>query len=223
MAKDIKVRLTFVSDILGTAPNNPQIYEEFIYKKDPESEINTLDDEIETLGADAVIDKGMTVFHKDADGPFLYDYAIRGFIKESIMHLRNAGNPVAKKLTAYKKKIDGLVHVYPNHIHFKGVTNISVAQRPLRAQTMQGERITLSCSEEIAAGAKISFLIKLENDDLEPAVRAALDHGLSVGIGQWRGSGGKGKFYWEEIGEDGKVVYSNEAEYKALAEMEVDW
>ena len=223
MAKDIKVRVTFTSEVLGTAPNNPQIYEEYIYKKDPESEINTLDDEIETLGADAVIDKGMTVFHKDTEGPFLYDYQIRGFIKESIAHLRNANDPVAKKLTAYKKKIDGLVHVYPGHIHFKGVTGINVVQRPLRAQTMQGERITLACSEEIAAGATVSFLIKIENPDLEPAIRVALDHGLSVGIGQWRGSGGKGKFYWEEIGENGEVIYSNKAEYDALNNLEVDW
>jgi hypothetical protein len=34
-----------------------------------------------------------------------------------------------------------------------------VFQRPLRAETMRGPRVTLACSEKIEAGATASFLI----------------------------------------------------------------
>ena len=53
------------------------------------------------------------------------------------------------KLKAYKKIIDGCIFTYPRRmpIHFDGeITNL---QRPLRAQTMQGERICLANSEVI--------------------------------------------------------------------------
>lgn len=76
--KEIKVKLTFTEPILGTSPANPEVYREFIGSKSPDA--LSVEDEVAALGADAVADKGMTVFPRLDDGtPFLYDYQIKGF------------------------------------------------------------------------------------------------------------------------------------------------
>jgi hypothetical protein len=81
-------------------------------------------------------------------------------------------------------------------------------QRPLRAQTAQGERISLAISDEIPAGATVEFSIAMLLDTHEKVVREWLDYGRWSGIGQWRNSG-HGKFYWEELDDDGNVIGSN--------------
>lgn len=58
--KKIKVKLTFVEPVLGTWPSNQNIAREFIASKSPDAA--TVEDEVAALGADAVADKGMTVF-----------------------------------------------------------------------------------------------------------------------------------------------------------------
>ena len=65
---------------------------------------------------------------------------------------------------------------------------------------MQGERVSLACSEEIPAGATLTFSVTLLSDDHEALLREWLDYGRFSGIGQWRNSG-KGRFLWEEIAE----------------------
>ena len=71
-------------------------------------------------------------------------------------------------------------------------------QRPLRASTPQGERVSIAISESIAAGAQVEFTIQCFVEDDIDLVREWLDYGRFNGIGQWRNSG-KGRFTWEEI------------------------
>lgn len=74
--KKIKVKLTFVEPVLGTWPSNQNIASEFIASKSPDAA--TVEDEVAALGADAVADKGMTVFPRNENGePVLYDYQAR--------------------------------------------------------------------------------------------------------------------------------------------------
>ena len=80
--KTIKIKLTFTEPILGTSPTNEDIYRDFIGSKAPDAA--TIDDEVAALGVDAVAEKGMTVFPRLPDGtPFLYDYQIKGFFKDT--------------------------------------------------------------------------------------------------------------------------------------------
>ena len=71
-------------------------------------------------------------------------------------------------------------------------------QRPLRAQTPQGERVSIAISDMIAAGAQIEFTIQYLNEKDERFIREWLDYGQLNGIGQWRNSG-KGRFTWEAV------------------------
>ena len=102
------------------------------------------------------------------------------------------------KLTAYKKGIDGLIFVQPRMIPIHVNGEITECQRPLRAQTAQGERVSLANSEQIPAGSTCEFEIVLLDDSHEKAVREGLDYGALRGIGQWRNSG-KGRYSYESI------------------------
>lgn len=195
--KTLKVKLTFTEPILGTCPQNEDIYRDFIGSKAPDA--STVDDEVAALGADAVVEKGKTVFPRLDDGtPFLYDYQIKGFLKDTVGGLRKVKGTQASKIKAYKKEIDKLIFPEPRCIPILFDGNITECQRPLRAQTMQGERVSLAISESIPAGATVEFTITMLSDEHEALVKECLDYGRFSGIGQWRNSG-KGRFTWEEI------------------------
>lgn len=193
----LKVKLAFIEPILGTSPANEDIYREFIASKAEDAA--TIEDEVAALGAEAVAEKGMTVFPRMEDGtPFLYDYQIKGFFKDTCGGLRKVKGSVSAGIKAYKKEIDKPIFPEPRCIPFDSYGEIGVCQRPLRAQTAQGERVSLAMSEEVPAGASVTFDIVCLTDDHVKAVREWLDYGRFSGIGQWRNSG-KGRFTWEEV------------------------
>lgn len=195
--KEIKVRITFIEEVLGTSSNNPEIHREYIASKAPDAA--KISEEVEAIGVEDVVEKGMTVFPRTNDGkPFFWDYQIRGFFKDACSSLRKVTGSESSKIKAYKKEIDGLIFVEPRVIPFNLSGEIGECQRPLRASTAQGERIALSHSETVPAGSTVEFTILLLNASHEKAVREWLDYGRLRGIGQWRNSG-KGKFTWEEI------------------------
>ena len=202
--KEIKVRITFTEPILGTSPANPDVYREFIGSKSPEA--LSVEDEVAALGADAVAEKAMTVFPRTEDGtPFLYDYQIKGMLKDSCKALAAAGKagyPGGKAcagLKAYKKAIDGLIFVYPREIPYDlhGL-KMGYCERPLRASTPQGERVSIAKSESVPAGSTAEFEIECLDPGLEAMVRECLNYGTKRGLGQWRNSG-KGRYEWEEL------------------------
>ena len=206
--KKLTAKLTTFEPVLGTSPNNADIYREFIASKAPDA--STVEDEVAAVGADSVAEKGTTVFPRDENGqPFFWDYQIKGMFKDACQMLARvpgkdengkkikSGNESAK-LTAYKKVIDGLIFVQPRKIPIQFDGEIEICQRPLRAQTAQGERVALAASEQIPAGAEITFSVICLNDEHVKAVREWLDYGFLRGLGQWRNSG-MGRFVWEEL------------------------
>lgn len=195
--KEMRVRLTLLEEILGTASNNPEIHSEFIASKAPDAK--SREEEIEAIGVDAEIEKGMTVFPRNAEGqPIMWDYQVKGFFKDACGMLRKVSDSKSSKIKAYKKEIDGLIFVQEREIPFRFDGKIGNCQRPLRAQTAQGERVSLANSETIPAGTTLEFTIECLVDSDMAAVREWLDYGRLRGLGQWRNSG-KGKFQWEKI------------------------
>jgi hypothetical protein len=107
----------------------------------------------------------------------------------------------SSKLKAYKKVIDGLIFPQPRKILFELPKDDTIGncQRPLRAQTAQGERIALANSETVPAGTSITFEINmLDEKSHRPLVVEWLNYGALKGFGQWRNSG-KGRFTWKEV------------------------
>lgn len=199
--KEMKVRITFTEPILGTQPADPELHTRFIASKAPDHE--TMAEEVAAMGAAEVEERSKTIFPKMEDGtPFLWDYQIKGFFKDSCGMLRRVSSSKSKKLTAYKKEIDGLIFVEPRRIPLWMPSDLDLTatdcQRPLRAQTPQGERVALAHSEEAPAGTYIEMTITCLKDELMPLVVEWLNYGKLRGIGQWRNSG-RGRLVWEEL------------------------
>lgn len=193
----LKFRCTFTEGVLGTCSNNQEIYREFIASKSPDAA--TIEDEVAAVGSDAVVEKTMTVFPRDEEGrPFLYDYQVKGFFKDTCSALARVPDTKSAKLKAFKKIIDGCIFPEPRKIPFEFSGEIGLCQRPLRAQTAQGERISLACSEELPAGTQVEFSVVCLNDDHAALVREWMAYGKYKGFLQWRNSG-KGRFTCEEI------------------------
>lgn len=195
--KSLKVRIHFFEEVLGTSSNNPNIHSEYIASKSGDA--MKIDEEIEAIGIADYIDKSMTVFPRDKEGNAIFwDYHFKGFFKDSAAALRKVTGSKCSKVKAYKKEIDGLLFVYPRRIpiHMPEGGCISSCERPLRAQTAQGERVALANSETVPAGSWVDIEIECMTDAMYDLALECLDYGKRRGIGQWRNSG-KGRFTYE--------------------------
>lgn len=195
--KELKVRITFTEELLGTASSDKNIHSEFIASKAPN--VLSRKEEVEAIGVDGVEHKEMTVFPRNNDGqPILWDYQIKGFFKDTCGALRRVTGTESSKIKAYKKEIDGLIFPEPRQIVINFTGKLGTCQRPLRASTAQGERVALANSETIPAGATAEFTIKCLSDSHVKLIKEWLDYGELKGMGQWRNSG-KGRFTWKKL------------------------
>jgi hypothetical protein len=203
--KTTKIRITLDEEMLGMTPSSPDIHEKFIASRGPNAQ--TLEEEIATHGEEEVIEQGMTVFPRDEQGrPILWDYQIKGMFKDSCGMLSRAKGTKSSQLKAYKKIIDGLVFVSPRQIPclLPDGGKIGSCQRPLRAQTAKGERVSLAHSETVPAGTIIEFEVTIwdlageKKADLQACIIEWLEYGVLRGLGQWRNSG-KGRFHFEIV------------------------
>ena len=207
--KKMHVKLVFIEPVLGTAPNNKDLYTEFIASKAPDAASKA--EEIEAIGADAVEEKGMTVFPRDENGqPIIWNHQVKGFFKEACSMLKYMkGEKCAKesnKIKAHKKVIDGCIEPVAADGIGRGFVlkrknpkePIAIIQRPLRGQTAQGERIALASSEQLPAGTTVEFWVRCP-DGYVDAVREWLNYGKFHGMLQWRNAG-NGRFNWLDLG-----------------------
>lgn len=184
----LTIKCEFTNGVLGTAPNNESLFADYVASKAPDAK--SMEEEIEALGAGEYTDRQMTVFMRDEDGdPAIRDYQIKGFFKDACNMLKRVPGTKCFSVKAYKKIIDGCFFVYPKFIKFDFDGEIDYKERPLRAQTPQGERTALTSSEMVNEGATVTFDLEL----LNPADRAmaieCLEYGRRRGFGQWRNAG----------------------------------
>ena len=197
--KILKVKVTFTEELLGTASSNKEIHEEFIASKAPDAP--SMEEEVAAVGVEEVFDKSMTVFPRNAEGsPIAWDYQWKGFFKDACGMLRKVEDTACSKVKSYKKEIDGLIFVNPRQIPIEFDGEMGICQRPLRAQTAQGERVALASSESIPVGATMTFEIQTMVDNDVKFVKECLNYGKLRGFGQWRNSG-KGRFDYEVLEE----------------------
>lgn len=207
--KDIRIKFYFFEEVLGTASFNKELHDEFIASKAPDA--LSREEEVEALGVGEVVEKGMTGFARDDHGnPIVWDYQFKGMLKDAVGVLRKVPGTKASKVKAYKKEIDGLIFPLPRKVVLslppKGV--VGDCQRPLRAQTPQGERVALAHSETVPVGTTCEVTFRLLLDEHEDLIREVLDYGMLRGFGQWRNSG-KGRFMYQELDSKGMVIGGN--------------
>lgn len=186
------LEVIFTESLLGTIPQRP-VAEEFILSKAVGENGESPEDELRT--APAELERGTTAFHRLEDGsPILYDYAVKGFLKEA-GQIFNGLNGVK----ALRSKIENLVFVQPRQIRLvvpEGMA-IGYCDRPLRAMTAQGPRTALARSEEAPAGTCFRCSLKVYSGPITRALlEELLTYGADKGMGQWR-NGGHGRFQFK--------------------------
>lgn len=193
--KEYKVTLKLTEPMLGTVPKDPEIYETYIESKKPQDQ---KDETPEHESIEKIEEKGWTGFHKDSKGLFLFDYMLRGFMKE-------AGRTVKDEIgiKQVKSKIDRFVFVFPRRLRILGEDQQGLTepdgniQRPLRAMTAQGPRVTIAKSDYVSEDRVIIAQIHvLSSVFTEKALRTILDYGKYSGLGQFR-NGSYGRFEHE--------------------------
>ena len=129
----------------------------------------------------------MTLFPHDAHGPFLWDYQMRG-------HLRELANAVKEEMgiKAFRAKLSAGLVVRPRRIYLRGTLTEPI-RRPLRAYTPQGERVAIAESQAVMAGARALFYLGrlplMDRAVSWDVLRDLLDWGEIRGMGQWRTGG----------------------------------
>lgn len=184
-------KIRFLEPVLGSMPTDENVLSTYIISKAPGE---AFAQEEEEVYEDFAISR-YTVFPRDEKGVFFWNYQVKAFLK-------NNGNVLKDMLGVknLKSKIENAVFIEPRRIYlFRGREVVQAAdrflERPLRAQTARGERVTLAGSELVEAGCEMEFQIEiLENKEVtEKIIRTILDYGRRRGLGQWR-NGGWGQF-----------------------------
>lgn len=201
----LKVRLNFLEEILGSSPNK-EIMAEHLQGKCPtqanaEQELASLPEELE---------RQTTVFPKDENGLFIWDYQVRGMFKELLKILCELGDITTITKFGASRVVDNQIFIRERKIYFKRNGEYvkkadGVCERSLRAVTMQGERISIARSESLNTDVKVEFTIELLKSSNPKAktvsigdIEECLNYGLRKGFSQWRNSG-KGRFEWEKV------------------------
>jgi hypothetical protein len=187
----MKVRITLTEEMLGTKAADETVFASFIASKAPNEDLRR--QEIET--AEHREEAGTTVFHAVGGRKGIWDYQVKGFFKDACGALKRADETRSKEFAAHKTKIDGLVFVTPRFIHatLPEGKEIGVCERPLRADTAQGPRVSVCRSETLPAGTTFEFEVRCLAKSIEPLVLEWLAYGQLRGLGSWRNSG-KGRF-----------------------------
>ena len=204
------LKIVLTEPMLATSPANPEVYKEFIAsRKKSETDAELPKDEIETLPAEKQELTGWSVFHRDDAGLFIFDYHIRGFLKEAATSVigkdkEKENEAGVKGVSAVKSKIDRWLFVTPRRIYLHHAGNGAILskpdeplERPIRAMTMQGPRTSLKRSDTVAAGtwleANILVLPLGERELNSKLIHQCLAYGQFMGLGEWR-TGSYGRF-----------------------------
>lgn len=186
--KTYHVNLIFKEPILGTVPKDPEVYKRYIQSKAALND-EAISEELESM--EILEEKGWTGFHRNGDGPIIYDYAIKGFFKDACGMLRKVSDSESSKVKSYKKTIDGLLFVGPRQVplNLPEGEEIFIIERPLRASGPQGDRVALARSDACPKGTKMQIEITVLGGISKNLLKEWLDYGDLRGLGQWRNAG----------------------------------
>lgn len=190
------LKVDLQNQVLGSQPGKDTPASDYLAKKmrDEHPEIEVPAEEVNSLPEE--LEKGTTGFFRQTiageEWACLRGYQIKGMLKEAANDLNGLGG-----VKMLRDKISKCLRVKEDYIPLCKASELTICERPLRAMTMQGPRVSLSRSEMSPAGLSFTVNIevrelpkfKLETEVLEQIVAAA----EWLGIGQWRNSDVYGK------------------------------
>lgn len=208
-------RGTFLDEVLGGWPSDPQIFSTYVASQAPDA--MTFKEEVEAFGEEDVEMNNTYIFPKDKTGKIcVLSYQFRGFLITAAQALKRAG---LMEITAHEKVITQLIKISASPkpgkiekwipLHPPKGTATYLRQRPIRVKTPQGENTALASSEALPADTTFEFYVHILSEKYKNAVLSWLEYGWISGLLQWRNSG-CGQFR-TEIEVDGKWIPVEEA------------
>jgi len=190
--------VTFLDPLLGTVPQNPDLFSDYVWDGVSDDEQEAVPPEHPLEAAQEQIKMQTTGFYRRDGNIVLRDYQIKGFLKDAADALARVPGTVSSKLLARRKVMTGLVFPEPRWIPLMLPEGgeISHLERPGRGNTPRGETQYLARSETAPEGTTLSLSIRLLDPELEEWLVELLDYGQHRGLCQWR-SAGYGRFRWE--------------------------
>ena len=199
--KVLHIKMTLLEDMLGGRPGNDDILETYIASKAPNAK--TMKEELEDRSMEEIIQDRITGFERQNGCPFIYDYHIKGFLKEAWKVCKSISGSECSKKKAYKSLIDNQIFIKERRLFFYNPDGMKVkedqlttCQRPLRADTMQGPRVSIAKSEAVPAGSYLSFEVEVMDPSLVECLKECFSYSEYKALGQWRSSG-KGRCFTE--------------------------
>lgn len=176
--------------ILGTIPKDRNVFENFVMDQAKSAVDKNKASEDVARVPEETESRGWTGFYEDDAGhPILMDYQFKGFLK-------NAGNVLkqALKVPNLRSHVEQTVFVHPRHIRLADKPD-GILERPLRAMTMQGPRVSVVRSDMINPGQRYSLELQVLDGSkvTEKVLTGILSYGELSGLLQWR-NGGYGRF-----------------------------
>jgi hypothetical protein len=206
-----ELKFELIQPILGTIPKDRKVFENFVMDQaKTEMEKGRAAEDADRVPQE-VESRGWTGFYEDDEGhPILMDYQFKGFLKNAGNILKGVvgtkttkvKNPkedepttkTEKGISNLRSHVENTVFVSPRYIQLAEKVD-DVLERPLRAMTMQGPRVSVMRSDMINPGHQYTLELRvLEGSVITEKVLAdILSYGESTGLLQWR-NGGYGRF-----------------------------
>ncbi len=204
------LKFELMESVLGTIPKDKNVFENFVMdnakgemeKQRATEDVDRVPEETES--------RGWTGFYENENGqPILMDYQFKGFLKNAANVLKGAfsgsttkkdkktGELVTtetKGIAALKANLEDTVFVNPRYIVLADKPD-GVLERPLRAMTQQGPRVTVMRSDRVDPGRMYELELQVLDGSkvTDKVLRGLLSYGELCGLLQWR-NGGYGRF-----------------------------
>lgn len=231
------VRVYFLGEFLGVTPGNPEMLSSHVANMTMNA--TTRDQEIEALGAQAVIDKGREHFDV-VNGQLQWKtHRWLAYIREQSQQNSYVKGTLASKCANLKNNVLNRISFTSDFcpIVLPEGAELSICDRPMPGDGYKRET-SIKSSESAPTGTVNCFVIQIKNiltsgnenkPKGEPLVKEVVAEALDCGVlrghgtGGWRGSGGYGTFLWEELDTNGVVIGGNTFKYLGTTSNEEDF
>lgn len=221
----MNVRIILTKELLAMSPGtgNQDMYAKFIAGHAIDAQ--TREDEVNTYGAQEVTDKGRSIFDV-INGKIVWpSRRWLGYFKSKTGADRRDDEALVVDLSSYKGVFDENISFtaenFPVTLPKSANGKTGICDRSIPGDGYKRET-SIKSSQTAPPGTITRFTVQTNvktvgkkgcEMDFMNILRECLDAGIFSGTGEWRGSGKKGTFLWEELDDDGKVIGGNTEYY----------